>query len=240
MAERRYSDRDVAFILKRAVALEDQGTQVETRHGITLPDLREIAQEVGIDPTMVDRAAEELNRQGSRTARAVATETAVVREIRSIPCELDDADVREVLWAIDRANPDRGSVSETAGEIRWTSSGPLRSTRVSIKPMEGETLVSVEESLSDAKTPLLALPAIFGGVFGLFLGAEAGSAGTAAMAGMLMGIAGIFVGGGIWQLVLDHHIKRARSLIDEAVHAAHGPFLSRGRSQEDSTEYPGP
>jgi DNA-binding transcriptional regulator YhcF (GntR family) len=230
MSERRYSDRDVAFILKRAVALDDEKAPVETRHGITLPDLREIAQEVGIDPAMVDQAADELNRQGSRTARAVATETAVVKEIRSVPCALDDANVRDVLWAIDRATSDTGSVSEVEGEIRWTSTGPFRSMRVSINPLEDETIFSVEESLSDAKEPLLALPAIFGGILGLFLGADGGGVGTALMVGMLMAIAGFFVGGGFWQLVLDHHIQKARSLMDEAVRAVQRPSLSRPAS----------
>jgi DNA-binding transcriptional regulator YhcF (GntR family) len=236
MSERRYSDRDVAFILKRAVALDDEKVAVETRHGITLPDLREIAQDVGIDPAMVDQAAEELNRQGSRTARAVATETAVVKEIRSVPRSLDDANVRDVLLTIDRATSDAGSVSEVAGEIQWTSTGPFRSMRVSIKALEEETILSVEESLRDTKEPLLALPAIFGGILGLFLGADGGGAGTALMVGMLMAIAGFFVGGGLWQLVLDHHIQRARSLMDEAVRAVQGRFPSRPATDLRRTE----
>jgi hypothetical protein len=66
MAERRYSDRDVAFILKRAVALEERQSEVESRHGVTLRDLKEIAKEVGIDPARVDEAATELDHQGSR------------------------------------------------------------------------------------------------------------------------------------------------------------------------------
>ena len=227
MSERRYSDRDVAFILKRAVALDDEKAPVESRHGITLPDLREIAEEVGIDPAMVDQAAEELNRQGSRTARAVATETAVVKEIRSVPCALDDANVRHVLSTIDRATSDAGSVSEVGGEIRWTATGPFRSTRVSITPLVDETILSVEESLRDTKGPLLALPAILGGVLGLLIGADGGGAGSAIMVGMLMAIAGFFVGGGFWQLVLDRRIQQARSLMDETVRAVQGPFFSR-------------
>lgn len=227
MSERRYSDQDVAFILKRAVALDDEKAPVETRHGITLPDLREIAQEVGIDPAMVDQAAEELNRQGSRTARAVATETAVVKEIRSVPRELDAVGVRDVLWTIDRATSEKGSVSDVSGEIRWSSTGPFRSTRVTIKPLEDETILSVERSLRDTKEPLLGLPAIFGGVLGLLIGADGGEAGSAIMVGMLMAIAGFFVGGGLWQLVLDHHIQQARSLMDETVRAVQGPLLPR-------------
>ncbi len=236
MSERRYSDRDVAFILKRAVALDDEKTTVETRHGITLPELREIAREVGIDPATVDQAAEELNRRGSRTARAVATETAVVKEIRSVPCTLDEATVREVLWTIDRATSDTGSVAEVGGEIRWTSTGPFRSMRVSINPLENETILSVEESLSDVKEPLLALPAIFGGILGLIIGADGGGVGTAVMVGMLMAIAGYFVGGGLWQLVLDQHIQKARALMDEAVHAVQGPFLSRPATDSGHTD----
>jgi hypothetical protein len=225
MAERRYSDQDVAFILKRAAALEERRSQVESPRGITLRDLREIAQEVGIDPALVDEAAAELDHQGSRTARAVATETARVREIRSVPRLLEPPEVREVLGAVDRATPDQGIVSEAAGEVRWTSGGALRVTQLSIRPVGDETVISVEESLANTRGPLLGFPTASGAVFGLLIGAEGGSVGTALMVGLLLAVAGFFVGGGIWQLVLDHHIRRARSLMDAAVRAAQGPVL---------------
>jgi hypothetical protein len=146
-----------------------------------------------------------------------------VREIRCVPRLLEPAEVREVLWAVDHATPDQGIVSEAAGEVRWTSGGALRTTQVSIKPLEDETVISVEESLANTKGPLLGFPTTSGAVFGLLIGAEGGSVGTALMVGLLVAVAGFFVGGGIWQLVLDHHIRRVRSLMDAAVHAARGP-----------------
>ena len=217
MAVRRYSDRDVALILKRAVELEDQRPQPESRLGVTLQDLREIAEGAGIDPSMVDAAAAELDRRGSPSSRAHAVETGVVREIRAVPRHLEAAELRELLWAIDRALPEQGAVSEAAGQLRWTSSGPLRSTQISVEPTDGETVVRVEESLVGAKGPLIGMPSSFGAVIGLLIGAEGGGPATALMGGLLLGIAGFFVGGGIWQLVLDHHVQRVRRLMDRLV-----------------------
>jgi hypothetical protein len=216
MAMRRYSDRDIAFILKRAVELDDQKRLIEPSQGVTLADLREIARDVGIDPSTVEQAATELDHDKSRSARALAADTAVVREMRSVPHRLDEQELREVLWAIDRALPEQGTLSEAVGELRWTSSNQFRSTQVAVRRDEDETVISVEQSLSNAKGPLLGIPAIWGAVIGAGLGAD-GGVGTAIMTMLLLGIAGFFVGGGVWQLVLDHHVQRVRTLMEKLV-----------------------
>jgi hypothetical protein len=217
MAMRRYSDREIAFILKRAVDLDEEKRRVEPGHGITLQDLREIARDVGIDPAMVEQAATELDQVRSRSARALAADTAVVREIRSVPRPLEDAELRMLLWAIDRSVPDQGTLTEALGELRWTAPGQLGSTQVAVKRLDEETVISVERSLANVKGPLLGIPAAFGAIVGAGLGAEGGSVGTLVMSGLLLGIAGFFVGGGIWQLVLDHQVQRVRSLMEKLV-----------------------
>ena len=230
MAVRRYSDREIAFILKRAVELDEEKRKIEPGHGVTLQDLREIARDVGIDPTMVERAATELDQARSPSARALAADTAVVREIRSVPRPLEDAELRELLWAIDRAIPDQGTLTEALGELRWTAAGQLGSTQVAVKRLDDETVISVERSLANVKGPLLGIPAAFGAVLGAGLGAEGGSAGTFLMSGLLLGIAGFFVGGGIWQLVLDHHVQRVRALMEKLV----GITMVHGASAPDA------
>ena len=216
MAMRRYSDRDIAFILKRAVELDEEKRRIEPGHGVTLQDLREIAQEVGIDPGMVEQAATELDQERSRTARALAADTAVVREIRSVPRQLEDDELRELLWAIDRAIPEQGALTEALGELRWTASGYAGGMQVSVKRLDDETIITMEHSLANTKGPLLGIPAAFGTVVGAGLGAEGGP-GTFIMTGLLLGIAGFFVGGGIWQLVLDHYVRRVRGLMEKVV-----------------------
>jgi hypothetical protein len=217
MAVRRYSDREIAFILKRAVDLDEEKRRIEPGHGVTLEDLREIAKDVGIDPATVEMAATELDQHRSPSARALAADTAVVREIRSVPRPLEDAELRELLWAIDRAIPEQGTLTEALGELRWTASGQLGGTQVAVKRLDDETVISVERSLANVKGPLLGIPAAFGTVVGAGLGAQGGSVGTFIMSGLLLGIAGFFVGGGIWQLMLDHHVQRVRALMEKLV-----------------------
>lgn len=216
MSLRRYSDHDVALILRRALELEEQRSRPEVPDGVTLADLREIAREVGIDPSMVEKAASELDVSGSKASRALATESAVVRELRAVPRRLDAQEIRDLVLAVDRALPEQGTVSQALGEVRWTSPGRFRSTQVAVKPGESETLISVEEALGDTRGPLVGVPASWGGVIGLMLGAQEGIL-TAVLVGTIMALAGVFVGGGIWQLVLDHHIQRVRRLMDRLV-----------------------
>jgi len=246
MSLRRYSDHDVALILRRALELEEERVRPDVPDGVTLTDLTQIAREVGIDPAMVEKAAAELDVDGSRTSRTLATESAVVREIRSVPRRLGADEIRELVLAVDRFLPEQGTVTQALGEVRWTSRGRFRSTQVAVKPAEGETHISVEESLGETRRPLVGVPAAWGAVIGMGIGAQNGPA-TALMVGMLLGTAGIFVGGGIWQLVLDHHIRRVRSLMDRLVSripggreaaAAGGEALPQG-GVEELPELPG-
>ena len=221
MALRRYSDHDVALILRRALELEEQRPRPDVPDGVTLADLREIAREVGIDPRMVEKAAAELDVSGSRTARTLATESAVVREIREVPRALSAEEIHELIRMVDRTLTEQGTVTQALGEVRWTSRGKFRSTQVAVKPTAGETVISVEESLGDTKWPLLGVPASWGLVIGLGMGSD-GGAGTALALGIVMAAAGAVVGGGIWQLVLDHHVGRVRSLMKRLLGQAQG------------------
>ena len=59
MTERRYTDRDVALILRRAAEIDKKSTPDAPVRGLSVGELQEIAGEVGIDPEAVTRAAAE-------------------------------------------------------------------------------------------------------------------------------------------------------------------------------------
>ena len=61
---RRFTDREVALILRKASEIEEKQGGAEGG-GLSLTDLREIAGEVGISREAMDRAVRELNRKGT-------------------------------------------------------------------------------------------------------------------------------------------------------------------------------
>ena len=58
---RRYGDKDVARILKRATELQRAEPGAADPEGLTLAELSEIAEKAGIDPTFLQRAAAEVS-----------------------------------------------------------------------------------------------------------------------------------------------------------------------------------
>lgn len=102
---RRFTDQEVALVLRRASELDEAGPSEASGGGLSLEDLRDIAREVGISPQ------------------------AIARVVRIVDERADSA----------------GSVTEALGSVRWTGSDRLRSTRVSITPAKGETVIEVVE-----------------------------------------------------------------------------------------------
>jgi hypothetical protein len=57
---RRYGDKEVGLILKRAAEIQSQGPESAAGGGLGLRELEEIATEAGIDPNSLRQAAAEL------------------------------------------------------------------------------------------------------------------------------------------------------------------------------------
>jgi hypothetical protein len=171
MTERRFTDKEVALILRRAADLETRtsSTALASARGLTLSDLREIAAEAGIDPDLVSRAVTEMEGpRGIRTGSLLVGPGTVQREVRAVPEELSREEMADLVRVVDEEVRDQGIVQEALGHVRWTSQGRVLSTQVSIEPGGGETLVRVEERYNDALRGILhGLPAGYGFILGL-------------------------------------------------------------------------
>lgn len=218
MTELRFTDKEVALILRRASELEERTTARALSHGrgLTLSDLREIAAEAGIDPGLVSRAAAEMeSTRGLRTGSVLAGPGTVRRDVRAIPTELPREQLAELVRVIDEEVVDQGTLQEALGQIRWTSQGRILSTQVSVEPGRGETLIRVEERYSDAVRGILhGLPASYGLIFGL-AGALEGLD-LALLPGISLAVAsaaaGWGLGGAIWRWVSSGSRARVRRL----------------------------
>ncbi len=216
MSQRRFTDRDVALILRRAVELDKDAPQESSVRGLTLRDLQEIASEVGIDPASVTRAVEELEGRRGPGSVSYLGPAPVNRQIRALPGELTREVLGELVRIVDRTVPAHGTITEALGSVRWSAQGRILSRQVSLEPSQEETLIRVEERFTDRfRGALHAIPAVYGAAFGWLIGLDVGGAGAAAILGALVAVGGFTGARVVWNMVCKSSWGRVRALADQ-------------------------
>jgi len=122
MAERRYSEAEVAAIFERAAeAQQAVRRQLPAGTGMTLADLRVIGNEVGIPAELVDQAARSIERHGQDATRTllglplgVGTTVELSRRLTDDEWERLVVDLRETFDA-------RGSLRSDGSLKQWTN-----------------------------------------------------------------------------------------------------------------------
>ncbi|MHB1191970.1 MAG: hypothetical protein ACYC6F_02900 [Longimicrobiales bacterium] len=220
MTDRRFTDKEVALILRRASDLETRSPRSgASARGLTLKDLEEIASEVGIDPALVVRAVAELEGpRGLGSSSLVVGPGPVRREVRAVPRELSREELAELMRVVEIEVEDQGTVTEALGSVRWTSKGRFLSTQVSFEPSRGETLMRVEERYSQALRGILhGIPASYGAIFGLAWALEGLSlgAGGGSIVALVSASLGWGLGSGVWQVISSRSRSRVQKLAEK-------------------------
>jgi hypothetical protein len=225
MTERRFTDREIGLILRRAVELEE-GAPVPGQpgaRGLTLGELQEIAREAGIDPASVGRAVEEMETRHGLEPRSIGGPSPVKREVRTVPGEMTREAVGALMRTVDQEVEAQGTVVEALGAVRWTSNTRFLSTQVSVEPSGEDTLLRVEERYSEmVRGPLHGIPASWGGLFGLALGLEGLSLALPLVIVLttIMTMIGWGVGDLIWRGISAGSRKRVRALTERLTEEA--------------------
>ena len=140
---RRFTDREVAIVLKKASELEDREGDGRGS-GLSLEELEDIAAEVGISREVMGRAVAHLDSRPKRLG-PLRGGPLTHRAIQAIPGELDEAARARLIQYVDSTSDAVGTTSEALGSTQWTSGDRFRTTQVSITPARGETSVQVVE-----------------------------------------------------------------------------------------------
>lgn len=219
--DRRFTDREVALILRDAVALDAEGGgEGVGGRGLFLADLRGIAAEVGISSASVERAASRVDRRGEPGGLSGAP--LVHQAVRVVPREMDQTGLARLIRLVDDRASGAGTVSEALGGVRWTSEDRFASTRVSVTPEAGGTAIRVVEKVPPrARRIMHAIPAVWAvGLSGPLIGAL--DPGPALLAGLVAGAAAIGVGAGrlVWNWTARRRHRRVRELAEELAGAA--------------------
>lgn len=190
---RRFTDREVSLILRTASEIEEReggAGAPESGGGLSLTDLRDIAREVGISPTAVDRAVERLGRPGSGSLLTGAPLTQ--KSVRAVPGELDRTGLSRLVGVVDREADDAGNVTEALGSVRWTSEDRFSSTQVALTPAGGQTRIQVVEKARPRLRRVVHFPPM---AWGAMLGAPVAAALEPGAAGLAVIVAGAVVAG---------------------------------------------
>lgn len=181
-AERRYDDDQVARILKRATEIQRAEPTAADPTGLTISELAEIAREAGIDPSILRRAALEVERPGATEGIGSKLAGAPIRlqmeEVvaAELPAERFDG----IVPLIQRATDFQGTVSAVGRTLTWKSRADSTSSQnVQVTVQDGMTLIRIEERFTG----------MAGGLFGGVLGGVGGGVGfgLAPLVGMALG-----------------------------------------------------
>ena len=160
---RRYTEKEVGFILQRATEMQRAEPTALDPAGLTLVELEEIAAEAGIDPGMLRQAANELHVHrpptlGSRLAGAPVS----VDIERVIEGELPWERLEELVPTIQAGTAGQGTASAVGRTLTWSSKkgSSMTERQVLVSVRDGQTLIQIQDSFGDLAAGL------FGGIMG--------------------------------------------------------------------------
>jgi hypothetical protein len=219
-ATRRFTDQEVALVLRKAAEIDEaEGSEPK---GLSIADLRQIAREVGLSPGAIDRAVAGLDKRRA-PAPLLRGAPLVRRAAHAVPGDLSEEAIARLIRLVDERAATAGSVTEALGSVRWTSSDRVRSQQVSITASGGETAIQVvEKAAPGARFVVHFVPAIWGWVAaGIAVGAL-GITGGGLAAAMAAGVlAGATAGRLVWDSMSAMSAGRVERLAAELSREAH-------------------
>lgn len=164
---RRYSEQEVALIIRQATELQQAESPADGKTGMSLAELEDIAREAGIDPHLVRRAATNLDTHArdERSSLFLGAPSGIRLE-RSVDGEISPDDYAAIVGEIQRTLGEMGTASTLGRTLQWMSApvgrrrANVRSVQVTVAPRNGRTGIRVEEPLGSFAGR------VFGGVMG--------------------------------------------------------------------------
>jgi hypothetical protein len=135
----RYSEQEMALILKRAAELQEGADGRGAQR--TMREIQEIAAEVGIDASFVTEAVSELRRPPVRVGWLGAPTR--FHDERNVAGALTPSDIGELL---DQARAElglHGEVHQVFDGVEWRARSPLGATILTLGPRSGKTRIAL-------------------------------------------------------------------------------------------------
>lgn len=180
---RRYTDREFALILRKALELDDRALPAPGRtEGMTLAEMQAVAREVGLDPAAVARAASLLPATEPGRVERILGGPAHVRAEHRASRRLSPEEMGRVISGIRRKLDHQGEVTEELDAVTWKSVGQTSTPFVTLRPDGDGTEIQIHHDRSGA----IVLTWLFTTLGLAFVGAALGS--TLAPSGAVGGL----------------------------------------------------
>lgn len=209
---RRFSEEEVALIIKRAAELQQtEEVAKEPGNAMTLHEVEQIAKEAGIDPLLIRRAAQTLEHSSQETNRPspwLGAPTRIVFE-RVVDGEITADDYESIVNELRRTFSDNGITSVLGRTLAWTmgAGGGRRSSRgrqvdASVISRGGVTTIRVEEELRNTA----------GALFGGLMGGGAGGTTGITIGGVMALTESFPLAASLWVIVAGGFYALARTI----------------------------
>lgn len=189
-AGRRFTERELALILKSAAEMQAHDPGRPHGAGITLSEIEAIAAEAGIDPAYIQRAV-----AGLRTHRPpglwrrIAGHPAHFQAQRSLESDIGGDDVARLVDLVRAEFGRHGDLRDALGGVEWKAGDDWGSSYVSLRSGAGSTRVVVGADRNNTAWAL--------GLVSPLLGAIAAGVATSFLAVEPVLAAAVGVGGGL-------------------------------------------
>lgn len=208
-----------ADLQERAVAVTDGAAR-----GLTLAELRQIAEEAGIDPRFVDLASADLAAPVRGTGIALAGGPYRWRSNSTIPGEIDDSDRDRILQAIRSVFGKKGEVADVFGRMEWSFDEGTGPVIIGITSRDGVVEIDVVAEKAAEVGLIYGMLVPFGGLLGGVAVAElfvltGGLAAIPVVAAAGLSYLGVRIGWGMrskwWERRIGRITERIGSIVQE-------------------------
>ena len=232
--ERRYTDDEVALILRRAADFGGE-TGPSRPDGLSLAEIQQVAREVGIDPATIAQAAAALPTRRQDRLAAILGGPTQYRLEATVPRRTSDADLGRILQSIRRAAGRQGRATLVLDSVEWRTSSEREGSQLFVTVTTGDngTTIEVIGDRQSTAALLFLVPGVAGMIVSLIVGAslEAGwAAGGVIAAGILGGV--FLLCRTIWSHTGRAFARKPESILEATVEAV-------ARTTDEGSE-PGP
>jgi hypothetical protein len=142
---RRYSEREFAMILRKASELQETGDHPpRASEGLSLPEIQQIAEEAGIDPGLIARAAGLVDQGGDGVRGSLWFGPSPTLHLNAwLDGELSTEDLSRMMDLIRYEVTQPGTVHEVLGSVMWKSESTETGLEVRFTPRDGRTHIEV-------------------------------------------------------------------------------------------------
>lgn len=165
---RRFGDDEVGAILERAANMQEQAVVKSdgSAGGLTLEDLRQIAEEAGIDPRFVDLASADHNAPVETKGGSLAGGAYSWQYHTSLDGEIADPDRERILHAIRSVMGQKGELDDVFGRMEWSYDDGTGAVIIGITSHGGKTQIDISAVKSAEAGLIHGLGIPFGGILG--------------------------------------------------------------------------